>query len=106
MVDSNELVKKFISENDMVLIYFGSKTCSICNAIKPKVEEILNKYPKIKSAQVDVERSLQLSAAYNIFTIPAILVFIEGKEVIREARHISIQAISSKITRYYDLLFQ
>jgi thioredoxin-like negative regulator of GroEL len=105
MAGYNEFIEKLINENEMVLVYFGSETCSVCCAVKPKVEEILKDYPKIKSLQVDVEKSLQVAAEYNIFTIPAILVFIEGKEIIREARHISMQDIDNKIKRYYSMLF-
>jgi len=106
IVDSNEVVKELINSNKMVLVYFGSKTCGVCVAMKPKIEEILKIYPKIKSVQVDVEKSIQVSVAYDIFTIPAILVFIEGKETIREARYISMQDIEGKISRYYDLIFE
>lgn len=106
MIDSNEAIEKLVKDNEMVLVYFGSSNCNVCNVMKPKVEMLLKDYPKIKSAQVDVEKSLEVSAAYNIFTIPAILVFIEGKEIIREARHISIQDISNKMDRYYNMLFE
>jgi len=99
------MIEELINKNDMVLVYFGSKTCGVCIAMKPKIEEILKKYGEIKSLQVDVEKSLELSAAYNIFTIPAILIFVEGKETIREARYISMQDIEGRISRYYDFIF-
>ncbi|MBU5292510.1 thioredoxin family protein [Anaerosalibacter bizertensis] len=105
IVDSNEVIKELINENKIVLLYFGSNNCGVCTDMQPKVEEILKKYSKIKSLKVDVEKSLKIAASYNIFTIPAILLFIEGKETIREARHISIQDIDNKILRYYNFLF-
>lgn len=103
--DSNEAIEKLVNDNEMVLVYFGSENCSVCSAMKPKVEEILKDYPKITSVEVDVERSIRAAALYSVFTIPVILVFIEGKESIREARHISIQDIDYKIARYYNMLF-
>jgi thioredoxin-like negative regulator of GroEL len=106
MVNSSEAIKELVNNSEMVLVYFGGNKCNVCNVMKPKVQEILKEYPKIKSAQVDVEKSVEVSAAYNIFTIPAVLVFIEGKEIIREARHISMQDINSKIDRYYNMLFE
>lgn len=89
----------------MVLVYFGTKTCSVCVDMKPKVEELLEKYTKIKGIQVDVDSSIKLSTSYNIFTIPAILLYIDGKEVIREARHISVEDLDNKIARYYELFY-
>ncbi|MDF2678384.1 MAG: NAD(P)H-hydrate dehydratase, partial [Bacillota bacterium] len=106
LIDSNEMIRELIENNEMLLIYFGSNSCNVCVAIKPKIDELLMKYPKIKSIQVDVENSVEISSQFNIFTIPAILVFINGKETIREARFISIENLSNKIYRYYSLLFE
>jgi thioredoxin-like negative regulator of GroEL len=106
MVNSNEAIEELINNNDMALVYFGGNNCNVCVALKPKVQELLKNYPKIKSAEVDVEKSIAVSAAHNIFTIPVVLVFIEGKEIIREARHISIQELNSKIERYYNMIFE
>lgn len=106
MINSIELLKGMINNNRMILIYFGSTSCDVCNVIKPKIEDLLKAYPKINSAQIDAGKSLEISSDYNIFTIPAILVFIDGKEVIREARYISIQDINHKIERYYKMIFE
>lgn len=106
MVNSNEAIDELINNNDMALVYFGGNNCSVCVALKPKVQELLKNYPKIKSAEVDVEKSLAVSAVHNIFTIPVVLMFIEGKEIIREARHISIQELNNKIERYYNMFFE
>ena len=104
LIDSIEMICELIENNNMLLVYFASDSCNVCVAIKPKIEELLKKYEKIKSVMVDIEKSVEISAQYNIFTIPAILVFIYGKETIREVRFISIENLSSKISRYYDLL--
>jgi thioredoxin-like negative regulator of GroEL len=99
ILDSKAAIDQLINENEIVLLYFGSKSCNVCSVIKPKLQEILKGYPKIISAEVDVERSLEAAAAFNIFTIPALLLFIEGKEILRETRHISLEDIESKIER-------
>lgn len=106
IVDSKEAIDRLIDENDMVLIYFGSDTCSVCVDMKPKVEKILERYPKIKAVEVEIDKSMKLSTNYNIFTIPAILLFIDGKESIREARYISMEGLEQKINRYYNLFFR
>lgn len=104
ILQSQELIEETINKNDMVLVYFGNKTCGVCVDMKPKVEEILEKYPGIKSIYVDMERFPGIGIKYSIFTIPAILFFTEGKETLREARYISIKDIDMKISRYYDLI--
>lgn len=104
-IDSNESLNELIKEKDMLLVYFGNNTCGVCTDLKPKLVDILKKYPKIHSVQVNVEDSIKLSASYDVFTIPVIILFIEGKEVIREARHIGVEDIDDKIARYYELFF-
>ncbi len=105
-MDSKELIRQSILNEEMILLYFGSSSCGVCVDMKPKVEDVLKKYPRIKSIYIDVEKSHNIAISYDIFTIPGILVFVEGKETIREARYISIGDIDNKIHRYYDLLFR
>lgn len=63
------------------------------------------RYPKIKLGEVKMEDSLKISRKYNIFTAPAILLFINGKETIREAGYISLDNMERKIFRYYKLFY-
>lgn len=106
LVNSNEVLNKLIREEGMLLIYFGNETCSVCVDLKPKVMEMLKEYPKIKGVEVKTEDSLIIARKYSIFTIPGILVFIEGKETIREARYISLEDIDRRISRYYSMLYE
>lgn len=103
---TNIEIEKIIHDNEMVLVYFGGESCGVCRAMQSKVEEILKDYPGIKSAEVDVEKSIMAAASYSVFTIPVILLFINGRETIREARHISIRELDNKIARYYAMIFQ
>ncbi len=103
---SNEELRNVIDNSNMLIAYFGTNKCGVCGALEPKINELLIKYPKIKSVHVDVEKSKEIAAAYNIFTIPGILLFIDGKEAIREARFISVQDLENKITRYYNMYYE
>jgi thiol-disulfide isomerase/thioredoxin len=98
-------IEQVLQRNDMVIVYFSGQNCSVCKVLKPKVNELLNDYPNIKKLEVVVEDSLELSAQHNIFTVPSLLLFIEGKEVIREQRHMSLLDLEDKIARYYRLLY-
>lgn len=96
-------VDNLISNNDMVILYFSGSDCGVCKIIKPQIIELLNKYPKIKSAEIKTEESIEISAQYNIFTLPSVLMFIDGKEVIRKLRYMSLVELESNISRYYNL---
>lgn len=98
-------LEELISANAMTLVYFGGESCGVCRAVKPKLIELLRDYPKMVSGSVDAEKYLETAAEYSVFTIPVILVFVEGKEVIRAARHFSLVELEEKIARYYEVLF-
>lgn len=105
IIRTKEELHKLINDNDMMLVYFGSGSCSVCNAMKPKIEKLLLKYSKVKGVRVEVENSVELSANFNVFTIPVVILFIQGKETIRKARIISIENLEQEISRYYELFY-
>lgn len=74
--------------------------------MKPKLEAMLERFPKIKGQYIDVDRSPRLGANYGIFTIPGLILFIEGKETIRYARHISLNELEGKVERYYSMIYE
>lgn len=104
-LDSREAIEEAVKADEMVLVYFGSVNCGVCVDLKPKVKALLEMYPKIKSIYVDMEKSHKIGVYYNFFTMPGLLLFIQGKETLREARHISIDDLDMKISRYYDMIF-
>lgn len=104
-VKNIEEIYELKNKHEMLLIYFGSLSCGVCNAMKPKLVNMLGKYPNIKLVEVEVEKNPELSAEYSVFTIPVIILYIQGKETIREARIISLEKLEQNISRYYSLLY-
>jgi thiol-disulfide isomerase/thioredoxin len=99
-------IENWIKSNDMVLLYFSGTNCGVCRVIKPQVIELLKKYPKIKSAEIELENHPEIAAQYNVFTLPSIIVFIDGKETIRKLRYMSLVDLESNFSRYYDLYYK
>ncbi|MGL5327640.1 MAG: thioredoxin family protein [Peptostreptococcaceae bacterium] len=105
IIKNNDEIIDLIENYKIVLIYFSGNNCGICKVIKSKVENILKQYPYIVSVEVKTEECIELIAQYNIFTIPGILVYVDKKETIREARYISIEELELKIDRYYNMIY-
>ncbi len=99
------VVDNLIKSNNIVLLYFCSSSCCVCRSINPKITELLKKYPNIKIVEIEAEKDLEISAQYNVFTVPSIIMYIDGKEVIRESRYMSLIDLESKIFRYYNLYY-
>ncbi|WP_234124409.1 thioredoxin family protein [Clostridium hydrogenum] len=104
-IHSKEEIETLINTSEISLIYFSSESCGICKVIKPELDKVLKAYPKIKSVDIDVEGNIKLAASYSIFTLPAVIIYVEGKETIRQARYINIEEIRDTIDRYYKLIY-
>lgn len=102
ILKSIEEIDNFISKARFALLYFSSDSCGVCASLFPKIEVLLKEYPAIELAKADIGQVPAVAGAYSIFTIPAILVFMDGKEIIREARHISVELLKERIERYYE----
>ncbi len=105
IINSIEKVNELKNKNDMLLLYFGSGSCGVCEAVLPKIEGMLQKYPHIVTSRVEAENSPELSAKCGIFTVPAIVLLINGKETLRQAGIISLINLEQKISRYYELYY-
>ncbi|MEW9097119.1 MAG: thioredoxin family protein [Clostridiaceae bacterium] len=103
-LNSIEEINDFIKENSLAFIYFSSNNCSVCHALLPKIEELLKSYPKIKMGKVEIDNVTMAAGKFSVFTLPCILMFADGKEIIREARFISIMELEEKVHKYYNLL--
>ncbi len=104
--DLNEF-DEIISKNTGVLLYFSTLSCSVGEALEPKVIDLLNKeFPKIPFYFIDINATPEISAKNSVFVEPTILVFFEGKETIRKSRHIGIFELSESISRIYKLVFE
>lgn len=106
IIYSNADLNELKMNTDMVLVYFGSESCGVCRDIMPKLEKMLEKYPSIKAVKVEAQSFPELCANYNVFSFPVIMLFIQGKETIREAGIISLLSLEQKVSRCFELFFE
>lgn len=65
-----------------VFVDFWAEWCGPCRMVSPVVEELSNDYDgKVKFVKVDVEEAKELASKYNIFSIPTLAIFKNGKLV-------------------------
>lgn len=103
-VSTNTQINKLISKHDMVLVYFSSANCGVCKSLLPKLLSLLSKYPQIKAVKAELSSAPELAASFCIFTVPALILFVMGKETLREAGFIHINELDQKIARYALML--
>lgn len=100
---SLEEVHAFINQNPQSFLYFSRKDCGVCHALLPKVENLLKNFPNIAFGMIDVEKIREASGDFSIFTVPALLFFVEGKEYIREARFVQMERLKEKLNKIVQL---
>ena len=94
-----------IASKEPVLIYFSGENCSVCKVLKPKIEEeVKNNFPKMKMLEVKTDLSLELTAQFMVFSIPATIIYFDAKEFKRYGRNMSVPLFIEELKRPYDLM--
>jgi len=93
-------------KEEALLVYFSHESCNVCKVLKPKVIEMVNEqFPKIAVAFSDTKKLPEIAGQNGVFTVPTILVFLDGKEYIRSSRNISVMNLEDQIRRPYEMMF-
>ena len=89
------------------VLYFTSPGCSVCNVLKPKVKTLVEeRYPNLEWREINIVEERDVAAQYNVFTVPVLIVELEGKEYVRLIRAFSLGEVQEKTDRIYSLLFE
>lgn len=64
-----------------------------------------SEFPELKYHEIDAEANPIITAEASVFTAPVIILFIEGKEYLRDGKYLSVTQLKEKIRRYYDMAF-
>ena len=75
--------QEVVESDKPVLLDFWADWCGPCQMMGPVVDEIAGERPDIKVGKVNVTEQQELAAAFQIMSIPALMVFQDGKVVPR-----------------------
>ena len=105
-LESTEEIKDYISRNSAVLLYFSTQNCNVCKVLKPKLIDFFNSdFPLVNMGFVNVDELPDAAAQNNIFSVPTILIYFDGKEMLRKSRNINFQQLHNELQRPYSLYF-
>lgn len=72
-----------VLRNKKVLVDFNADWCGPCQMLRPVVEEVANENDNVKIVSINVDNNDVLSEKFNVFSIPCLVLFENGKEVKR-----------------------
>ena len=79
-VNDGNFKQEVIDSEIPVIVDFWAPWCGPCNMIAPHVEEIAKEYAgKIKVCKLNVDEASAIATEYAIMSIPAIMLFKDGK---------------------------
>jgi len=100
-------LKKAEAGEAPALVYFSHQQCNVCKVLKPKVRDMIaNNFPQMMLYYVNTREHPDMAGQYAVFTVPTILVFFEGREYIRESRHVSLAALQERLEKLYRIYFE
>jgi thioredoxin-like negative regulator of GroEL len=100
-----EKIEDTIINNLAVMLYFSAPTCNVCHALKPKLlDAIESNFKTFEVISIDTSIDQEVAAHFNVFAIPTVLIFLDGKEFIRKSRHMSVSEVVNEIKRPYDIM--
>lgn len=83
------------NENGLFVLV-GSLSCLPCQALKVRIEQWLIKHPDVKGIYISRDWFLELTAQNNIFSVPTVVFYRQGKEQFRQSGYFSLDHILEK----------
>lgn len=90
--------ESLIKEGDVIVDFFAT-WCGPCKMLSPVLEEIAEKFPRIKVVKVDIDQFDDLTRAHGIMSVPTIEVYRNGALVKKEVGYHNLDEIVSWLPR-------
>jgi thioredoxin-like negative regulator of GroEL len=103
-LSSETELSRFIQAHPLCAIYFSGPDCAVCESLKPKLFALLGqRFPQLELAEVDCALSPQLAAQHTVFSLPTLIIYLDGREGIRKVRNFSLAELAAELQRPYSI---
>ncbi|MDP1785184.1 MAG: thioredoxin family protein [Sulfuricurvum sp.] len=106
-MQTQHTIQELLNKNDAVILYFSAPTCGVCHALKPKLTEaLINEFPTFIIESIDISEKPEIGSHFSVFTIPTVLIYLQGGEFLRKSRNMSVAEVIEGIRRPYTLMVE
>ncbi len=91
--------EQVVTGNDVVIVDFWAPWCAPCRAFAPTFEQASEQHADVVFAKVNTEKEQEVAGAFNIRSIPTLMVFREKVILYAEAGSLPPQALEQVITQ-------
>jgi thioredoxin 1 len=98
ITSTQQFEEEVLNSSKPVFVDFWAEWCGPCRAVSPAVEEVSKEYDgKVDFVKVNVDQNNELASKYNVFSIPTLAIFQNGKVIAQQAGATSKDKIKSYI---------
>jgi thioredoxin 1 len=84
MLAASDFEPQILQAQQPVVLDFYLATCAPCRVLEPRLEEMARQYSgRVLIYRIDIERDLSVAERLGVQSIPAVLIFRNGKEIVR-----------------------
>ncbi len=100
ITSTQQFEEEVLNSAKPVFVDFWAEWCGPCKAVSPTVEELSSEYKdKVDFVKVNVDQNNELAQKYNIFSIPTLAIFANGKVIAQSAGAASKESIRTYINK-------
>ena len=102
--ECREELRRLQAREGLAVLQIGTEDCGPCKAIRARLEGWLAEHPGVEGLYLPLEDFPEAAAELGIFTVPAVLVYAEGRLTLRETGCFSLEALFQRLERYLELM--
>jgi thioredoxin 2 len=84
VVNQDNFQAVVLESPEPVVVDFWSPTCPHCRELAPHFEEAAEKVAGVKFVKVSTEEALPLFDQHQVYAVPVLILYKNGKELVRE----------------------
>lgn len=90
-----------INDQKPLLVDFYAEWCGPCKMMAPELKKLVDQQgDQVRVIKVDIDRNPQAAAAYNVNSVPTLILFRGGKQLWRQSGAMTAAQLTGIIGRF------